>query len=91
MAQTQTYGMTEVPYGMSNFDYIIDPELERALKRQPNRVYGTHAGQDFNGRVWFDGVRFKEEVWRHGTPVEVVSAASLRELLAMVNDRYGRR
>lgn len=75
--------------GMSNFDNEIREGFEEALRAAPGKIYGLHAGWNFNGLVWFDGENFVEQPWTYGTPNAPISAPTLRELMDAVNDRYG--
>lgn len=81
------YGETELT--MSNFDGQIDNGLDVALKG--GQVFARHAAWDFNGRVWWDGERFREQVWVHGSPVQTLAAESLEDLMREVNDEFGWR
>lgn len=74
---------------MSNFGLSVDEGFEKELRSRPDRVFGRHAGWNFNGRVWFDGTTFHEEVWTWGIPVEIISADTLEGLMAEVNSKYG--
>ena len=82
-------GMEETNLEMSNFDSVIDDGLEELLRQNPNTVCSTHSGWNFNGKVWFDGTVFCEEVWQYHQKVDFVSAPTLRELMHSVNDKYG--
>ena len=84
-----TGAMKEIDLGMTNFDHHIDEGFETALRAAPTKVFGRHAGWDFNGLVWFNGEGFTEEVWVYHVPRERISAASLTELMKLVNDAYG--
>jgi hypothetical protein len=75
--------------GMTNLDQSIEEGFEEALRAAPNRVFGRHAAWEFNGLVWFDGEQFCEEVWRYHSPIEIMTAPTLRELMCVVNDKYG--
>lgn len=78
---------TEIPLGMSNFNHTIDDGFEEALKA--GQVFGRHAGWEFNGRVWWDGTMFCEQVSRHHVHVQTYRAPSLCDLMAVVNDQWG--
>lgn len=77
----------ETALGMSNFDGSIDDGLAETLRANP--VFARHAGWEFNGRVWWDGGVFREQVWRYHQPIATYSAATLRELMGAVNDAHG--
>lgn len=79
----------EIEPHMSNFDDSIDDGMEEGLK-EPG-TYSEHCAWDFHGKVWWDaeaGV-FKEEVWQYKTPVDVLEAPTLRELMETVNEKWG--
>jgi hypothetical protein len=81
--------MDEIDLGMSNFDHTIDKGFESALREQPNKVFGRHSAWNFNGKVWFDGKMFREEVWVHRVPQETVVEPTLSQLMEEVNSQYG--
>lgn len=80
-------GWPEIPEGMINYDHSIDDGFEEKLRA--GKCFGRHAGWNFNGRVWFAGGVFREEVWVFGAPKEVIEAPTLRELMDKVNEKYG--
>lgn len=79
----------EIELGMSNLNHEIDEGFDDALRISPGEVFGIHSGWDFNGRVWFFDGRFHEEVWVSGSPREIISEGTLKELMESVNDSYG--
>lgn len=81
--------MFEIAHGMSNFDDSIDEGLEAALRAAPSKVYGIHSAWNFNGRVWYNGTSFVEEVWRHKAVVDTIRADTLTALRDAVNEKYG--
>ncbi len=70
---------------MTNFDHTIDDGFKEVLL---DGYYGQHAAWNFCGYVWF-AEGFHEEVWRYNSPVEIITAASLPELMEAVNRKYG--
>lgn len=72
---------------MTNFDHSIEDGMAEALVGR--RAYGTHAGWEFNGKVWWADGQFHEAVYRYGDFQRVYSAGSLRDLMAVVNDDWG--
>lgn len=84
-----TDSMVEIGTGMSNYDHTIEPGFAEKLQAQPNKVFGLHAGWDFNGRVWWDGELFWEEVWHYHMPQQKFSAPTLHELMEVVNKEWG--
>jgi hypothetical protein len=83
-----TAHMKEIRQEMSNFDHSIDDGMEDALK--VGNCYGAHAAWNFYGRVFYKDGKFHEEVWSYGGIIEVISADSLAELMALVNEKYGK-
>ena len=81
--------MKEIDYGMSNYDYSIDDGMGDVLMSDPGLVFGRHHGWNFNGRVYFDGEKYHEEVWVRHELMETISAGSLNELMEKVNIKYG--
>lgn len=82
-------GMIEIDECMSNCDHTIDDGMAEQLRAAPGQVYSRHAAWNFNGKVWFENGTFYEEVWVYCTPRETLSAPSLRELMDVVNAKYG--
>jgi hypothetical protein len=72
--------------GISNCDFSIDDGCEEALR---GGRWTRYAGWNFNGRCWFNGNKFHCQVWRYGTPLEVISADTLKDLMHAVSDVYG--
>jgi len=72
---------------ISNFDHEIPGGLEDVLREQ--EVYAVHCGWNFNGKVWWDGTQFVEDVWHYRQDVATYRANSLRELIELVNSEWG--
>jgi len=81
--------MREIELGMSNFDCEIEDGFEEALRKEPNKVFGRHAGWNFNGLVHFDGEQFVERVHVYGSMQEEIKADTLKDLMDEVNNEYG--
>jgi hypothetical protein len=72
---------------MSNVDGgCIYQGFEEALREGK---FGKHAGWNFNGIVWFEDNLFHEEVCVYHEVQEVISSDTLKELMKVVNDKYG--
>jgi len=84
-----TEGMLELDCGMSNFDHSIDDGFESALRAEPSKVFGRHAGWNFNAKVWFDGSAFCSEVWVYHSIAGTRKAETLRELMDLHNEEWG--
>lgn len=82
-------GQRGIALGMSNFDHTIDEGFAEALMAEPGRVFGAHAGWEFYGYVWFSDGQFHEEIWRHGSPREIMSAPTCAELMEAVCEEWG--
>jgi hypothetical protein len=74
--------------GMTNLDQSIDPGLEEHLKAGGE---GTHWAWDFNGVIRWDAKTrvFAEEVFVHHDSKGTRSAATLEELMRVVNEEFG--
>lgn len=73
--------------GLSNFDFRVEDGIEDALRA--GGVWTRYAGWNFNGRVWFCDNDFHCEVWVYGVPREVISRATLVDLIHAVSSEYG--
>lgn len=87
--ELDTDDMTEISLGMSNFDMSVDEWFEDALRKDEGKVFGRHAGWNFNGKVYFSNGLFYEEVWRYGRIIETFSSENLKELMIDVCENYG--
>lgn len=79
--------LIEYGTGMSNLDHTVDDGMKELL--QKGEHYIRHAGWNFNGQVWWDGEKFREEVWTYGSIREVFEADDLKSLMEIVNNEYG--
>lgn len=84
---TDPYLLPESGIEMSNFDLVIPNGMEAALRSGQS---GAHPAWDHWGIVWYEGGLFWEQVKRYREVVDIVSAATLEELMALVNARWGR-
>ena len=75
--------------GMSNFDHTVDEGMEDDLRAG---MRGTHAAWNFHGEVWYDPDEqvFREEIRQYQAVQGTRSAATLEELMQVVNDEFGR-
>jgi len=85
----KTCNMEDIDLGMTNFDGTIDEGFAEALQASPGKVKGRHAAWDFNGQVFFYNDQFHEEVWIYGSPILIVSADTLPELMREVCETCG--
>lgn len=74
--------------GMTNFDRSIDPGLEKHLRAGGA---GIHSAWNFNGKLAWDERRsvFTEEVFVYHASQGTRTAATLEELMRVVNDEFG--
>jgi hypothetical protein len=72
---------------MSNFDHVIDREVEKELKE--NRCYSKYPGWNFSGNVWFQDNKFYCEVWQYHCHVETIEGDTLEDLMENVCCEYG--
>jgi len=73
---------------MTNYDQSIDPGLEGHLRAGGT---GIHSAWNFNGALRWD-VRegmFTEEVFMHHVSRGTRSAATIEDLMRVVNDEFG--
>ncbi len=79
----------EIELGMSNCMGEIDDGFADALMAQPGKVFGRHAGWEFNAKVWFTGAEFASEVWRYRCYMETITAPTLPDLMKATNEKWG--
>lgn len=92
----ETYGPPDSwPYldatVMTNFDHTVN-EITAGLLMIPNALghgWAQHTAANFHGRVWYRNGRWHEQVWVRERPVATYSAASLQQLMVIVNDQHG--
>jgi hypothetical protein len=74
--------------GMTNLDRSIDPGLEEHLRGGGT---GSHWAWDFNGEVRYDPEKdeFTEEVFVRHASQGTRSAATLEDLMRVVNEEFG--
>ena len=87
-ARPETAKETEEPI-YSNFDHQLDEEIKGQVQANPNKLYAQHAAYNFCGYVWYDGTKWKEEVWVYKEPQEVIEAETIEDLIDKVNLEYG--
>ena len=72
----------------SNCDHQLNTDVAARLREAPE-ISAPHAAWNFNGRVWWDGELWREQVWRYGVPVAEYEAFDLEALLEHVNGIHG--
>ena len=72
---------------MSNFDMKINEETALAIKNK--KLFSRYAGWNFNGKVFWLNNQWNCEVWVYGSPQQIISADTLKELMTDVSDEYG--
>jgi hypothetical protein len=73
----------------SNCDHELNEEL--AMRLDAGDTVAKHHAWDFVGEIWKDGDKWFEEIWQYRTPVEVLEADSLRNIIEAANEKYGYR
>lgn len=73
---------------MTNFDHSIDEKVAKHIKDKP--LFSRYAGWEFNGKVWWLRGKWHCDVWRYHSCMETVSAKTLKEIMEIVCDKYGK-
>ena len=71
----------------SNFDHRVVESIKELVAAGAH--YGTHTAYDHFGVIWCENGRWFEEVQRFHRIVKVVDAATLEELVQVVNEEFG--
>lgn len=88
MAERPWSGLQECESGyISNFDFAADDGVEEELRT--GKRYCEYTGWDFCGYVWFADGKFKCDVWRYKSPVEIIEADTIEALMHAVSEEYG--
>lgn len=76
---------------MTNLDHSIDYDVAEQLKKE--EAIAQYSGWDFCGYVWWsrEHERWMCEVWQYHSPIEVVEAETLEEIMSEVCSKYGDR
>ena len=84
-------GLTEDQAATNLAKAALARRVRKKTGKGPAKVYGKHAGWNFNGKVWWnrEEAKWQCEVWQYRVPLEIVSAESLEEIMTEVSDRYG--
>ena len=72
---------------ISNFDGIVDHEAANEIKDK--ELYGSHAGWNFHGRVWYQEDKWCCEVRCYGSWQGTFIADTLEEIMKDVSDEHG--
>lgn len=72
---------------MSNFDQIIDRDVEKLLKSSD--YYTAYPAWNFYGEVWYDGENFHCQVEQYHAHMDTIIATTLEEIMEEVSDQYG--
>jgi hypothetical protein len=81
--------MESLGVGMTNFDHSIAPGLADSLRDRAGEVFSEYTGWNFYAMVWFSNDLFRAEVWRYGSPREVITGSTLEEIMDSVSSEYG--
>lgn len=72
----------------SNCDGSINRKMKERLLKDAD-VCGQYSALNFCGYVWFQDGMWNCWVWCHKVPQELVSARSIKAIMATVSDKYG--
>lgn len=75
----------------SNFDHVLNEGVKEVLQNKPNECWSHHAAWDFCGYIWYDGKRWREEIWVYHSFQEVLEADTVEDLIEGANEKYGSR
>ena len=73
---------------LTNYNHTFTAGLEAELEARPGEVYAPYAAYNFFGYVWHS-TRFYCAVYVYREFQEVISAETLRDLMAEVSAEYG--
>lgn len=74
--------------GYSNCDHEWDDGFDAADLILRGET-APHYAWDHCGAIWWEDGNFREQVWRYGIPIVVITRGSLAELVDAVNDEFG--
>jgi hypothetical protein len=72
----------------SNFDHEWDRDVAERLKTDQTIVAGYPAW-NFYGFVWWDGEHYQCLVMQYNSPVELIEADTIPEIMEAVSEKYG--
>lgn len=72
---------------MSNFDHIIDRDVEEKLKQ--GNCIADYPAWNFHGTLWFNGENFQCQIKRYQVHVDTIEAPTLEEIMEKASDRWG--
>lgn len=72
---------------MSNFDGIIDKEIEKELRTKFS--YSKYPAWNFCGSVWFENNKFYCEIWQYGSITKVINGDTLEDVMRVACEWYG--
>ncbi len=75
--------------GYSNFDHTFDIGEDALAAILRDGGVAPHSAWDHHGALWYEDGQFHEQVSAYGQVVGVVSAPTLAEVVAEVNERWG--
>lgn len=78
---------TELDCVMSNFDHMIDKEIE--LKLKTGAYYAGYGAENFFGEVWWGDNKWNCDIWVLVSYIETFIADTLEEMMTIVCEKYG--
>lgn len=78
---------TNIGTVMSNFDHIIDKDVEEKLKT--GDYYADYAGYNFFGEVWWEQNKWNCDILVYGSLMKTVTASTLEDIMEIVSTEYG--
>ena len=73
----------------SNFDHRLNTKVFLKLKNNPNQFKAQHSAWNFFGYIWFDGIKWKEEIWTYHSLQEILEAEEIEDVIYEANEKYG--
>jgi len=72
---------------MSNFDHVIEKDLETELKLGGN--WGTYSAYNFHADICFEDNKFICEIWRYGGLIDIITEDTLEDIMDNASSSYG--
>ena len=84
--QTAPKGQALLDDVMSNFDGVVNDDVEAALR---SGGVSHYPGRNFHGTVWFEDGEYHCQVMQYTKHVATMSAATCDDLRRAVSDEFG--
>ncbi|MFA5714416.1 MAG: hypothetical protein WC998_01575 [Candidatus Paceibacterota bacterium] len=76
-----------IPEVMSNFDHVIDREIENKLRE--GKYCSSYTAWNFYGFIWFEDNRFKCQINQYGKHISTLEADTIDEIMNEACTNYG--